>query len=197
MSAAAASHGRYGRVFDGRSFHDVEQPPTSLLPESSDQHLRLQQQQEHLRLPPSHPVPPINTSTNPDESTIFISIPQFLDSQRCGHTLQRLFESASHPERLVVGLIEQVEDDDTAATTCLEEYCSLLGYKIKKSEGKDADVATHDAGAQRQAQWEEILEKCPHALQMHQRSVRFHHMAAKGPVYARSFVRKILGNEGE
>ncbi len=61
-------------------------------------------------------------------------------------------------------------------------------------------LAFHDVvGAERQAWWEEddILEKCPHALQIHQRTVRFHYMAAKGPVYARSFIRKILGNEGE
>lgn len=92
-------------------------------------------------------------------------------------------------------------EDDDAATTCLEEYCALLGYKIKKEknkneDGKDTEVAIH-AGALRQAQWEDILEKCPHALQMYQRSVRFHYKAAKGPVYARSFIRKILGNEGE
>ncbi len=91
---------------------------------------------------------------------------------------------------------------DAAGTTCLEEYCALLGYKIiikkKNEEGKKKkkkdDVVV---GAERQAQWEEILEKCPHALQIHQRSVRFHYMTAKGPVYARSFIRKILGNEGE
>lgn len=92
-------------------------------------------------------------------------------------------------------------EDDDAATTCLEEYCALLGYKIKKEkikneERKDTKIAIH-TGAQRQAQWEDVLEECTHALQMYQRSVRFHYMAAKGPVYARSFIRKILGNEGE
>ncbi|KAL3764601.1 hypothetical protein ACHAWU_001509 [Discostella pseudostelligera] len=189
MSAALASHGQYGRVFDGRSFHDVDPPlPSSSLPESSSD---LQQQQPPNQLrPPFRPVPPVTTSSNnPNESTIFISIPQFLDGQRCGHTLQRLFESASHPERLVVGLIEQVE---TNAATCLEEYCALLGYKLKTTTNNDEGAGT------RQAQFEEeILNKCPHAKQIHEHSVRFHYMAAKGPVYARSFIRKILGDEGE
>lgn len=80
---------------------------------------------------------------------------------------------------------------ETNAATCLEEYCALLGYKLKTTTNNDEGAGT------RQAQFEEeILNKCPHALQIHERSVRFHYMAAKGPVYARSFIRKILGDEG-
>ena len=81
---------------------------------------------------------------------------------------------------------------ETNAATCLEEYCALLGYKLKTTTNNDEGAGT------RQAQFEEeILNKCPHAKQIHEHSVRFHYMAAKGPVYARSFIRKILGDEGE
>lgn len=46
-----------------------------------------------------------------------------------------------------------------------------------------------------QAEYDAVMKQCPRA-EKQIRSVRFHQLAAKGPVYARSFVRKVLGNEG-
>ena len=89
----------------------------------------------------------------------------------------RLFESAKFPDRVSVGLVEQTDpdrpDDDP---TCLREYCALVG-----GGGGGGDAA--------------MMRDCPRASSQI-RSVRFSHLYAKGPVYARSFVRKILGNEG-
>lgn len=39
----------------------------------------------------------------------------------------------------------------------------------------------------------EELKQCPHADQV--KYVAFHHVSAKGPIFARSMTRKILGNE--
>ncbi len=40
------------------------------------------------------------------------------------------------------------------------------------------------------------LLRIVHVVKDQIRSVRFHHRGSKGPVYARSFIRKVLGNEG-
>ena len=56
----------------------------------------------------------------------------------------------------------------------------------------------HEAGVahegEKQADRDQVFSQCPRAK--HQiRTLRFHHLASKGPVYARSFTRKLLGNE--
>jgi len=48
---------------------------------------------------------------------------------------------------------------------------------------------------ERQADWDRVMAGCPHVKDGRVRRVKFHHYAAKGPVYARSFIRKVLGNE--
>lgn len=155
----------FGRVFDGTSFIPITpQPPTA--PDET------------------HPVHAY-TSTDSAKSSIFVSIPHFRDGNRCASTLKHLFESASHPERVYVGLIEQTSDDDP---TCLLGYCALMGYKMKE----------HEAGfihkGEKQADYDRVMAECPRIHQI--RSVNFHHLGAKGPVYARSFIRKVLANEG-
>ena len=49
---------------------------------------------------------------------------------------------------------------------------------------------------ERQADRDRVMEGCPRVKDQI-RIVRFHALGAKGPVYARSFIRKLLGNEGE
>jgi len=173
--SASTNGSNNGRVFDGRSFQDVVIRP---VPTKSTGHADEQ---------PLIPVPPTTTAT-PSTSTIFVSIPQFRDGKRCARTLQRLFHHASHPDRVVVGLIEQTDtehaNDDP---TCLQEYCALEGYKM----GEHKAGVAHKG--EKQADWDRVMEECPRLGQM--RSVRFHAYAAKGPVYARSFIRKVLGNE--
>jgi len=166
---SASVNGKYGRVFDGRSFQDV-------LPPNADKGQ-------------PRPIPATRTA-GADKSTIFVSIPQFRDGKRCARTLQRLFASAAHPGRVYVGLIEQTDTEHPKKDpTCLEEYCALMGHKMK----------VHKPGiefkGEKQEDWDRVMEGCPRA-KAQIRSVRYHSLAAKGPVYARSFIRKVLGNEG-
>ncbi|KAL7540463.1 hypothetical protein ACHAXR_012925 [Thalassiosira sp. AJA248-18] len=168
---SASINGDHGRVFDGHSFQDVVAPPPA-----------------HTIRQQPRPVPPTTTAGAP-KSTIFVSIPQFRDGKRCAHTVQRIFENASHPDRVYIGLIEQTDTEHPKDDpTCLEEYCALMGYRMKE----------HPVGimhrGEKQADWDAVLGACPRAMDQI-RSVRFHHLAAKGPVYARSFIRKVLGNE--
>lgn len=174
---STSTNAKYGRVFDGRSFQNVIPPPPTTTTTTK--------QQQHESLPI---VPPTIKST-PSKSTIFISIPQFRDGKRCAQTLHSLFTTATHPERVHVGLIEQTDTEHPKEDpTCLEEYCALLGYKRKE----------FGAGVQfrglKQSDWDGVMEECDRVKEQ-VRSVRFHALSAKGPVYARSFIRKVLGNE--
>jgi hypothetical protein len=155
-----------GRVFDGTSFTAIS-PPKPISPEETH---------------PEHAF----TSTDPKKSSVFVSIPHFRDGQRCASTLKNLFDTADHPDRVYVGLIEQTDKDDPS---CLMEYCSLLGHTMKE----------HEAGyihkGEVQADFDAVMANCPRAKGQI-RSIKFHYLSAKGPVYARSFIRKLLGNEG-
>jgi hypothetical protein len=105
------------------------------------------------------------------------------DGERCGRTLKSLFENAKNPGKIFVGLIEQNHADDKF---CLEEYCASYGATTLERQRVRADttkIVTVPAGR----------EKCPYYD--HVRLLGLHHYAAKGPVYARSFARKLLGNE--
>ena len=114
---------------------------------------------------------------------------QFRDGRRCGRTLRRLFAAAKNPDRLTVGLIEQTDTSDPRGDpTCLLEYCALAGHALR-----DDVPPGIEHGDERQRDLDRVLRDCPRAAQV--RSVRFHHLSAKGPVYARSFSRKVLGDE--
>lgn len=176
MSSASSN---YGRVFDGSSFQEVTHTIASKNEGGA-----------------YNPIPPIGKKF--DKSTsIFVSIPHFRDGKRCAQTVRRLFDTAAHPDRVFVGLIEQTHssgggDSDGSSTnhdpTCLMEYCALMGHRMKH----------HPPGinhlAERQADHGAVLASCPRASNQI-RSVRFHHYGSKGPVYARSFTRQVLGNE--
>ena len=201
----SASSKYYGKVFDGSSFQEVIHPIASNNNEGGAY--------EHEPVPPTNSnVNNNNNNNNNDKSgsrgnnklfdkttPIFVSIPHFRDGKRCAQTLRRLFDSAAHPDRVTVGLIEQTDnsssgsDSDSSSTdddpTCLMEYCALMGYQMKHHEPPGIIHM-----AERQADYDGVLEACPRATTQI-RSVRFHHFGSKGPVYARSFTRKLLGNE--
>jgi hypothetical protein len=46
------------------------------------------------------------------------------DGERCGATLQSIFENALHPEKVIVGVVEQNDPEDAM---CVEEYCKKYG----------------------------------------------------------------------
>ena len=164
-----------GRVFDGRSFRDVlSSSAGDPAPNRAGRRGR-------------EPVPPAGGG---GDGTIFVSIPVFRDGRRCGRTLRRLFASARDPESLTVGLIEQTDTSEPGGDpTCLFEYCALLGHAPRDDIPPGVEHA-----AERQLDRDRVIRDCPRARDQ-VRSVRFHHLSAKGPVYARSFVRKVLGDE--
>ncbi|KAL7443612.1 hypothetical protein ACHAXM_009051 [Skeletonema potamos] len=186
MMTTSTTSSKYGRVFDGSSFQEVIHPIASNNEGGA-----------YEPLPPT-----MNNNNNNNKSgsknnkfdktnaPIFVSIPHFRDGKRCAQTLRRLFDSAAHPDRISVGLIEQIDNsnDDNNDPTCLMEYCALMGHQMKQHQPGFIHMA------ERQADYHAVLEACPRAATQI-RSVRFHHFGSKGPVYARSFTRKLLGNE--
>lgn len=203
MSTATASSSKYGRVFDGNAFQEVTHPIAANNVNNSN---------EHSTSAASYyePVPPITklssndksstTSTSSSTTPIFVSIPHFRDGKRCAQTLRRIFELASFPDRVTVGLIEQtdfsnsdgtkniINNNDDDDPTCLMEYCALMGYKMKQRESGIIHMA------ERQSDYDTVLESCPR-VKTQIRSIRFHHWNSKGPVYARSFTRRLLADE--
>ena len=203
MSSTTAAKGKYGRVFDGKSFRDVD-PPDPPPPTHSTLRRRWRRSAPSSSHVVVAPVPPVffsggggDDADHRREATIFVSVPQFRDGRRCGRTLKRLFENAKFPDRVSVGLVEQTDpdrpDDDP---TCLREYCALVGGgghdRVPGGGGDEEEDGESEGGGRRDAA---MMRDCPRASSQI-RSVRFSHLYAKGPVYARSFVRKILGNEG-
>mmetsp|Transcript_6705 Transcript_6705/g.13789 ORF Transcript_6705/g.13789 Transcript_6705/m.13789 type:complete len:581 (+) Transcript_6705:114-1856(+) len=179
---------KYGQVFDGTSFESVLSPPK--LPHKKHDPIVLDNTNTNTNNNKSnnqYPIPP--HSNGPAKSTIFVSIPHFRDGKRCGQTLQRLFATAAHPDRVHVGLIEQTDTEHPQDDpTCLDEYCKLMGF-----ETKDHPPGVAHKG-EKQADRDAVRKACPRA-EKQIRTLRFHHLASKGPVYARSFARKLLGNE--
>jgi len=117
------------------------------------------------------------------DGKIFVVIPSFRDGKRCADTLQSLFDTAKDPDNIIVGIIEQNSPEDRF---CMEEYCARLGHKKHyKRQTIRKDVTKIIAEPER-------LE-CPRFNQV--RLLAFHDRSAKGPLYARSMTRKILGNE--
>jgi hypothetical protein len=106
-----------------------------------------------------------------------------IDGPRCAETLKLLFDNAKDPDNIIVGLIEQNDPEDKF---CLEEYCSQHGVpKHYKRQTIRKDVTKVIAEPERL--------QCPRFNQV--RLLAFHNKSAKGPAYARSMTRKILGNE--
>ena len=97
--------------------------------------------------------------------------------------MKSLFENAEHPDKIIVGLAEHVQEDDKK---CIELYCQAHGAKLLKRQVIREDMTKvihlpdHD-------------KECPRFDQI--RLIATFHVAAKGPIWARSLVRKVLGNE--
>lgn len=80
-------------------------------------------------------------------------------------------------------MVEQNAPEDKF---CLEAYCETYGASTVKRERIRADMVKVVAKGDQQS-------TCPHFNQI--RLVAFYHIAAKGPMHARSMNRKSLGNE--
>lgn len=116
------------------------------------------------------------------DGKIFVSIPSYRDGKRCGETIVDLFSKAKDPDSIIVGIIDQSSEDDSY---CLEAYCKELGYEIFKKASIRQDTTKVMTTPER--------KDCPRVDQI--RKLSIHHYGAKGPTFARSLARKILGNE--
>jgi hypothetical protein len=105
------------------------------------------------------------------------------DGERCAQTLKSIFDNAKNPDKVIVGLIEEVAPEDTF---CLEQYCVDNGVSLLKRQPIRADMTKVIVD-------DEALKKCPRLDQI--RLLSKYHIAAKGPTDARALTRKILGNE--
>lgn len=97
--------------------------------------------------------------------------------------MNSIFENANDPDRVIVALIEQNAPEDQF---CLEEYCKLYGPEILNKRTVRKDMVKVQLNPDQ-------IKNCPRYDQV--RKVAFHHLSAKGPMYARSMGRKVLGNE--
>jgi hypothetical protein len=99
-----------------------------------------------------------------------------------------LFEKAQDPDSIIVGLVEQnYEENDPF---CLEMYCK------QASEGKNLEIYNRQTirkDTVKVIAKEQERSQCPRIDQI--RKMAVHNVAAKGPSWARSLGRKLLGNE--
>ncbi|KAG7371982.1 glycosyltransferase GlcNAc [Nitzschia inconspicua] len=156
-----------GRVFDGTSWTDVEEDATTSSIRGSQR-----------------PVPPVLDG----DGKVHVAIASFRDGTRCAQTLIDLFANAKDPDNIVVGLVEQnYEDGDPF---CLELYCQRASsdgkLEIYRRESIRKDTTKVIAKVPERSQ-------CPRIDQI--RKIAVHNIAAKGPGWARSLGRKVLGNE--
>ena len=94
-----------------------------------------------------HPPKPTSTWKNPDVE-IFVSIAEYRDS-RCPLTLKNIFTNAKNPNRIYVGLVQQVHTEEDR-TDCLKAFCAMMGRDGKgkckfESQIQTIEFAHHDA----------------------------------------------------
>ena len=58
-------------------------------------------------------------------ATIFVAVASYRD-ERCPVTLKNLFSKAAFPDRIVVGLVEQIHTEEDNMD-CIQAYCRLIG----------------------------------------------------------------------
>ena len=90
---------------------------------------------------PIESLPPLNLCEDKidSESTIFVSIPSYRDSE-CSHTLQNLFTTAQFPHRIRVGVVVQncsALDDDVLhhVDACWHIYIRPLDIDYRDAQG--------------------------------------------------------------
>ena len=126
------------------------------------QHIPLDPLLQDLRPPPPRLLPE-------EERTIFIGTSAFRDGYRCGTTLFTALSRALHPERVRIGVVDQVLDDDIR---CFDSYCE----RARKHWNASSDD-----------------ESCPY-----QENIRIDTKNAsnsRGPIVARHFQQQLVQNE--
>lgn len=71
---------------------------------------------------PSSPLPPISDTWSSPSTLIFVGISHYRD-QRCSSTLLNLFSKAKHPERLRIGIVQQIHTE-ADPFHCVDDFCA-------------------------------------------------------------------------
>jgi hypothetical protein len=75
------------------------------------------------------PPPALSDSWKRSETSIFIGIAAYRD-KRCGKTLYNYYTKAEYPDRVSIGLVQQIASDDVE---CISTYCELMGAKDREN----------------------------------------------------------------
>lgn len=102
------------------------------------------------------------------DTTIFVGISSFRDN-RCGVTLFNLFKKAKFPNRIHVGVAQQIHTEDDHYD-CIRDYCALSGFV-----------------------GESTLHRCPYVNQIH--TIVFSYLDSRGPGYARVLQQSLIDGE--
>eukprot|EP01031_Cornospumella_fuschlensis_P026623 gene26623-32172_t len=78
---------------------------------------------------PNSPMPPLTDSWNDPDTLIFVGIASYRD-QRCATTLANLFTKAQYPERLRIGIVQQIHTE-ADAFHCLDDFCDSYPQHCK------------------------------------------------------------------
>ncbi len=126
---------------------------------------------------------------------IYVSLPSFRDSKRCGETLFSIYTNATQPLKVHVGLVEQVHFDSN--TTCIKEYCELYKTTTHNINEEQRKILDHEMKQESQSQINHTNEtqvQCPYKDQIS--IIQLSTFQAKGSSYARALSqRKLLSNE--
>lgn len=112
-----------GRSFDGPHLDTF----AKLVPLSSDEPLPASDPDL-----PKAPLPPLSDSYTDPKALIFVGIAHYRD-QRCSRTLFSLFSKAKHPERLRIGLVQQIHTE-ADNFHCLQDFCAAYGKYCQHKE---------------------------------------------------------------
>ena len=100
----------------------------------------------------------------PPAGKLFVGLSAYRDV-RCGRTVFDVFTKATHPELIVVGVVDQVAPSDRG---CVEVYCALAKERLGKAD-------------------------CPHRDQIRVKRVDFRD--ARGPTLARYYQQQLIRGE--
>ena len=112
------------------------------------------------------------------EATIFVSIISYRDSE-LPHTVRDLFLTATHPDRVKVGIVYQLNSAADDAT------CRLLPEHLSDFDELTTDSTAEGGKKSRKGEF----------YHHHVRTLSLPHTEAKGPIFARHLAASLYGGE--
>lgn len=162
LSATPLSNAKKNKKTKDRQVLIAHDGVKDVVLDPDSQHQSLDARKRHLRPPPPR-IP-----ENELDRTIFMGTVAFRDGTRCGETLFSALLRAEHPERVVLGVVDQVFKKDLR---CLDVYCKLA-----------------------KAEWTNSTDDCPYRSQI--RVDLQDAGKSRGPSFARHY-RQLLIEEEE